>query len=316
MDNVLVTGGAGFIGSNLVKRLLELGKSVVVVDNLSSGKIENIGPFIEKGALFYEHDVTDEEMLKRIFLLHKPKIVFHLAAQASVSKSVREPDFDAKVNIFGSLNLLKLSVEYGVEKFIFSSTGGAIYGDDVETPTPETTCPSPISPYGIAKLSTEKYVGFFGKEKGLRYTCLRYGNVYGPRQDPYGEAGVVAIFTERMLKGEDVTINGDGEYIRDYVYVEDVVEANISAMERGNGEVINIGTGIGTSVNELFGILRDITGYEKDPIYGPPRPGDLRRSVLDWRRAKEVLNWEPKVSLREGLERTVEWFRRRGDQSS
>ncbi len=316
MDNVLVTGGAGFIGSNLVKRLLELGKSVVVVDNLSSGKIENIGPFIEKGALFYEHDITDEEMIKRIFLLHKPKVVFHLAAQASVSKSVREPDFDAGVNIMGSLNLLKLSIEYGVEKFIFSSTGGAIYGNGVDTPTPETTCPNPVSPYGIAKLSVEKYVGFFGKEKGLRYTCLRYGNVYGPRQDPYGEAGVVAIFTERMLKGEDVTINGDGEYVRDYVYVEDVVEANVLAMERGDGEVINIGTGVGTSVNELFKILKEVTSYEKDPVYGPPRPGDLRKSILDWTKAREVLGWEPKVSLREGIEKTVEWFRKRGDQNS
>ena len=316
MDNIIVTGGAGFIGSNLVEKLLEMGKSVIIIDNLSTGKQENISHLLEKGALFYEHDITDIEMLKRIFMLHKPKIVFHLAAQASVSRSVREPDFDARVNIIGSLNLLNLSVEYGVEKFVFSSTGGAIYGDGVEVPTPETTCPNPISPYGIAKLSVEKYLEFFGKEKGLRYTSLRYGNVYGPRQDPYGEAGVVAIFTERMLKDEEVVINGDGEYVRDYVYVSDVVEANILAMEKGDGEVINIGTSRGTTVNELFGMLKEITGYSKDPVYGPPRPGDLRKSVLDISRAREVLGWEPKVKLEDGLRMTVEWFKKRGDLSS
>ena len=316
MDNIIVTGGAGFIGSNLVEKLLEMGKSVIIIDNLSTGKQENISHLLEKGALFYEHDITDMEMLKRIFMLHKPKIVFHLAAQASVSRSVREPDFDAKVNIIGSLNLLNLSVEYGVEKFIFSSTGGAIYGDGVETPTPESVCPNPISPYGIAKLSVEKYLEFFGKEKGLRYTSLRYGNVYGPRQDPYGEAGVVAIFTERMLKGEEVVINGDGEYVRDYVYVSDVVEANILAMEKGDGEIINIGTSRGTTVNELFKMLKDITGYEKDPVYGPPRPGDLRKSVLDVSKAREVLGWEPKVKLEDGLKMTVDWFKKRGDLSS
>lgn len=316
MDNILVTGGAGFIGSNLVEKLLELGKSVVVVDNLSTGKLDNIAPLVGKGALFYEHDITDEEMMKRIFMLHKPKVVFHLAAQASVARSVKDPEFDANVNIMGSLKLLRLSVEFGVEKFIFSSTGGAIYGDEVETPTPESICPNPISPYGIAKLSVEKYLKFFGNEKGLRYTCLRYGNVYGPKQDPYGEAGVVAIFTERMLRGEDVIINGDGEYIRDYVYVGDVVEANVLALERGDSQVINIGTGRGTSVNELFRMLKDTAGYEKEPVYGPPRPGDLRRSILNWSKADRELGWRPKVSLEEGLRKTVDWFRKRGDQNS
>jgi len=316
VDNVLVTGGAGFIGSNLVERLVEMGMGVIVVDNLSSGKIENIRPFLEKGILFYEHDITDEEMMSRIFMLHRPKVVFHLAAQASVARSVREPDLDAKVNVLGSILLMKLAVEHGAEKFIFSSTGGAIYGDGVETPTPETVFPRPVSPYGIAKLSAEKYLEFFGREKGLRYTILRYGNVYGPRQDPYGEAGVVAIFTERMLKGDEVIINGDGEYIRDYVYVEDVVEANVLAIERGDGEVLNIGTGRGTSVNELFEMLKGITGYDREPTYGPPRPGDLRKSILDPSKAKEILGWEPKTALEEGLKKTVEWFRKRGDLSS
>ncbi len=308
MSNILVTGGAGFIGSNLVEKLTELGEGVIVVDNLSTGKVENLSQEV----LFYEHDITDVEMLKRIFMLHKPRYVFHLAAQASVSRSVREPDFDANVNIIGTLNLLKLSVEYSVEKFIFSSTGGAIYGDEVsKIPTPETEFPKPISPYGIAKFSVENYLRFFNHEFGLRYTILRYGNVYGPKQDPYGEAGVVAIFTERMLKNEEVKIFGDGEYVRDYVFVGDVVEANMAAMDKADGEIVNIGTSKGTTVNELFRMLKEITGYEKDPVYAPPRPGDLRKSILDVSKAAKVLNWTPKVSLEEGLKKTVEWFKKK-----
>ena len=308
MSNILVTGGAGFIGSNLVEKLTELGEGVIVVDNLSTGKVENLSQEV----LFYEHDITDVEMLKRIFILHKPRYVFHLAAQASVSRSVREPDFDANVNIIGTLNLLKLSVEYSVEKFIFSSTGGAIYGDEVsKIPTPETEFPKPISPYGIAKFSVENYLRFFNHEFGLRYTILRYGNVYGPKQDPYGEAGVVAIFTERMLKNEEVKIFGDGEYVRDYVFVGDVVEANMAAMDKADGEIVNIGTSKGTTVNELFRMLKEITGYEKDPVYAPPRPGDLRKSILDVSKAAKVLDWTPKVSLEEGLKKTVEWFKKK-----
>ena len=306
MENVLVTGGAGFIGSNLIRRLLELGKSVVVVDNLSTGKVENL----VEGVLFYQHDITDVEMMDRIFKLHRPSHVFHLAAQASVPRSVKDPVFDASVNILGSLNILNLSVEYGVKKVIFSSTGGAIYGDGVSRiPTPETETPYPFSPYGIAKLSVEHYLRFFKEEHGLDYTSLRYGNVYGPRQDPFGEAGVVAIFTKRMLEGDEVVINGDGEYIRDYVYVEDVVEANVLAVERGSGEILNIGTGRGTSVNELFEILKGITGYSRDPVHGPPRPGDLRKSILDPSKAERVLGWKPRTSLEEGLKKTVEWFK-------
>ncbi len=306
MENILVTGGAGFIGSNLIRKLLELGKAVIVVDNLSTGKVENL----VEGVLFYQHDITDWEMMKRIFSIHKPAYVFHLAAQASVPRSVEDPVFDASVNILGSLNLLQLCVEYGTRKVVFSSTGGAIYGDGVSRiPTPETETPLPFSPYGIAKLSAEHYLRFFRDQHGLDFTALRYGNVYGPRQDPFGEAGVVAIFTKRMLEGEEVVINGDGEYIRDYVYVEDVVEANLLAMEKGSGEILNIGTGRGTSVNELFRALKEITGYTRDPVYGPPRPGDLRKSVLDPSKAKEVLGWEPKTSLEEGLGKTVEWFK-------
>jgi len=303
--NVLVTGGAGFIGSHVVEGLLKEGLSPIVVDNLSTGKIENLNP----NALFYQQSVEDEEMMERVFMLHKPVYVFHLAAQSSVSVSVRNPVEDARANILGTLVLLQKSVKYGAKKFIFSSTGGAIYGDNVKIPTSETEIPNPISPYGIAKLSVEKYLDFFSKEYGLEYVSLRYSNVYGPRQDPYGEAGVVAIFTNRMLKGEKVTIFGDGEYVRDYVYVDDVVRANILAMEKGKNVVLNIGTGRGTTVNELFKMLKSITGYSDEPEYAPPRKGDVRKSILDCSKAKEILGWEPEVSLEEGLRRTVEYFK-------
>jgi len=303
--NVLVTGGAGFIGSHVVEGLLKEGLSLIVVDNLSTGKIENLNP----NALFYQQSIEDEEMMERVFMLHKPAYIFHLAAQSSVSVSVRNPVEDAKTNILGTLVLLQKSVKYGVKKFIFSSTGGAIYGDNVKIPTPETEIPNPISPYGIAKLSVEKYLDFFSKEYGLEYVSLRYSNVYGPRQDPYGEAGVVAIFINRMLKGEKVTIFGDGEYVRDYVYVDDVVRANILAMEKGKNVVLNIGTGRGTTVNELFMMLKSITGYSDEPEYAPPRKGDVRKSILDCSKAKEILGWEPEVSLEEGLRRTVEHFK-------
>ncbi|PLV59228.1 SDR family oxidoreductase [Thermotoga sp. KOL6] len=305
--NVLVTGGAGFIGSHLVDKLIEKGFGVIVVDNLSSGRVENLN----KNALFYEQSVEDAEMMERIFFLHKPEYVFHLAAQASVAVSVKEPVKDAETNVIGSLTLLEKSVKYGVKKFIFSSTGGAIYGENVRTfPTPETEVPCPISPYGIAKYSVEMYLDFFAREYGLKYTSLRYANVYGPRQDPHGEAGVVAIFSERMLKGEEVYIFGDGEYVRDYVYVDDVVRANLLAMEKGDNDVFNIGTGRGTTVNQLFRMLKEITGYNKEPVYKPPRKGDVRKSILDWSKAKEKLGWEPTVALEEGLKLTVEYFRK------
>lgn len=305
MASVLVTGGAGFIGSHLVDALIEKGHRVVVVDNLVSGKIENLN----KNALFYQQSIEDDEMMERVFMLHRFDFVFHLAAQASVSVSVKEPIKDAKTNILGSLVLLEKSVKHGVKKFIFSSTGGAIYGDNVLLPTNEAIGPNPASPYGIAKRSVEMYLEFYKNEKSLNYIALRYGNVYGPRQDPNGEAGVIAIFSSRMLKGEDVHIFGDGEYVRDYVYVKDVVTANLLAMEKDFTGIYNIGTGVGTSVNALFKMLSTITGYSKQPIYSSPRKGDLRKSILDSKKAELELGWHPVTELSDGLKMTVEFFR-------
>ncbi|MDI9374217.1 MAG: NAD-dependent epimerase/dehydratase family protein [Thermotogota bacterium] len=305
-ENYLVTGGAGFIGSHIVDALIKDGKIPIVIDNLSSGKIENLDP----RALFYQQDITDCEMMERIFMLHKPKAVFHLAAQISVSKSVREPEEDARVNIIGTIRLLQMAIKYGVRKVIFSSTGGAIYGDDVKKiPTDENEFPKPLSPYGIAKFSTENYLRFFAGEHGFKYATLRYANVYGPRQDPHGEAGVVAIFSRRMLKGENVVIFGDGECVRDYVYVEDVARANLLAMERLENDTVNIGTAIGTSVNGLFEKMKVTSGYSKEAIHEAPRPGDLKKSILNYSKASTLLDWEPSVPLEKGLEKTIEYFR-------
>jgi len=305
-ENYLVTGGAGFIGSQVVDHLISAGKIPIVVDNLSSGKIENLDP----RALFYEQDITDVEMMERVFMLHKPTALFHLAAQISVSKSVREPEEDAMINIIGTLRLLKIAAKYGIKKVIFSSTGGAIYGDDVKKiPTDEQELPKPLSPYGIAKFSVENYLRFFSNEIGMKYTVLRYANVYGPRQDPYGEAGVVAIFSERMLRGQEVDIFGDGECVRDYVFVSDVAKANLLALEKCENEIVNVGTGTGTSVNDLFAKMKDLTGYSKEAVHKESRPGDLKKSILDVKKAKSFLNWEASVKLEKGLEDTIEYFR-------
>lgn len=304
---VFVTGGAGFIGSNIVDALLEREMTPIVIDDFSTGERENVN----QSAVMYQQDIRDIVGLEEIFKTYRPTYVLHLAAQISVSKSVREPIYDEEVNIKGILNVLELSVKYGVKKFVFSSSGGVMYGDNPKIfPTPETICPNPVSPYGIAKLSGEKYLNFYSKEKGLRYTVLRYGNVYGPRQSPDGEAGVIAIFAKKMLKGVPVTINGDGEYIRDYIYVRDVVEANLLALEKGDGEIFNIGTGVGKSVNDVFNALKEYINYDSDPIYGPPRPGDLRKSVLDISRARKILGWLPTYSFEKGLGETVDFFRK------
>ncbi len=302
--NILVTGGAGFIGSHVVDSYIELGHNVIVVDNLSTGFIENVNP----KAKFYQIDIRDEK-IEEIFKSERIDIVNHHAAQMDVRKSVEDPIYDADVNIIGSLNLLQLCVKYGVKKFIFASTGGAIYGEQDYFPADEEHPTRPLSPYGVAKLTVEKYLYFYKEVHGLSYVVLRYANIYGPRQNPHGEAGVVAIFTSKMLKGEQPIINGDGLQTRDYTYVGDVVRANVLALNYDKSDVFNIGTGIETDVNTLFHKLRNLIGANCDEIHGPAKPGEQRRSVISYEKINKVLGWKPEVSLDEGLRLTVEFFK-------
>ncbi len=302
---VLVTGGAGFIGSNLVDRLIEHGHTVAIADNLSSGRKENVNPKAE----FYNLDVRSGT-LRAVFMDFKPDVVDHHAAQIDVRKSVSDAGLDADTNIMGTLNLLDISLTFGVKKFIFASTGGALYAENIHLPAREDAKKLPAAPYGIAKLAAENYIRFFGEVKGLPYTILRYSNVYGPRQDPKGEAGVVAIFTEAMLKDDPVVIYGSGDQTRDFVFVDDVVRANVLAMARGDGLSINIGTGVETSVNEVFERLKGTFSgcYDKIPVYAHVRPGELQRSCLDNNLAKRILGWEPKYELESGLLMTVQSY--------
>lgn len=303
---ILVTGGAGFIGSHVVDEYIRLGHKVIVVDNLITGNKKNLN----SKAKFYKVDIRDKNLLTKIFSSEKIDVVNHHAAQLDVRKSVADPQFDASVNIIGSLNLLELSVKFGVKKFIFSSSGGTIYGECTSPKPPKENSPyKPESPYGCAKLSVEYYMGYYNKVYGLKVAVLRYANVYGPRQDPFGEAGVVAIFANRMLKGEDVYIFGDGEQMRDFVFVKDVVRANILVTRKNFGNlVLNIGTGKLTSVNKLFSEMKKIIGYQKDAIYKPSRKGELFRSYLDVSYAKKFIGWEPKTEFNCGLKETIEYF--------
>lgn len=315
MTKVLITGGAGFIGSHVVEECIAAGHEVIVVDDLSSGKKENLPP----GVPLYQADVADVEAVQRAFELVRPEHVVHQAAQISVSRSVREPSFDARTNVLGLLHVLEAAVRHGARSFVFASSGGVLYGD-VWEPADEEQPAAPVSPYGISKLAGEMYLQFFAAQHGLRCAALRYGNVYGPRQDPHGEAGVVAIFLQRLLAGEAPVINGDGKYIRDYVFVEDVARANLLALE-GEWEgfrAYNVGTGVGTDVNQLESGLRLALqevlrrqGKEMElpaAVYGPPRPGDLRSSLLDANKIQQELGWRPRVTLAEGLKHTAAWF--------
>jgi UDP-glucose 4-epimerase len=301
---ILVTGGAGFIGSYVVDAYLELGHEVVVVDNLSSGSIENLNP----KAKFYKMDIRDSD-IEDLFKNEKPDVVNHHAAQMDVRKSVEDPIYDADVNIIGSLNLLQNCIRYGVKKFIFASTGGAIYGEQDYFPADEEHPTRPLSPYGVAKLTVEKYLYFYKEVHGLNYIALRYANIYGPRQNPHGEAGVVAIFTSKMLKGEQPVINGDGFQTRDYTFVGDVVRANVLALSYEKSDVFNIGTGIETDVNTLFHKLKQLTGANCDEFHGPAKSGEQRRSVISYEKIYKTLGWKPMTSLDEGLRLTVEFFK-------
>lgn len=300
--NILVTGGAGFIGSHLVDRLTELGHKVIIIDNLTTGKKTNINP----RAQFYEMDINDRKLVQ-VFEKHKPNYLFHLAAQVDVRKSVKDPLYDARSNIMGTINLLTRCRDFKVKKFIFSSSGGVIYGD-TEKPAFEDSDLRPISPYGVAKLSGEGYVKCFGEWENLNYTILRYANVYGPRQDPKGEAGVISIFIGQLLQGEKSILYGYGKLERDYVFVDDVVEANIACLEKGTGSVYNIGTGIATSVNDLYTMISAIIKKENEKELEPKRHGELTRNVLNIEKAKKELEWRPEVSLNDGLRQTYEWF--------
>ncbi|MBI4496198.1 MAG: NAD-dependent epimerase/dehydratase family protein [Deltaproteobacteria bacterium] len=306
---ILVTGGAGFIGSHVVDRYLKAGHRVIVLDDLSTGKRENLDPRAELVRL----DMRDKAV-EELFARERPEVVNHHAAQIDVRKSVADPAFDASLNILGALGLLELAIKYETRRFIFASSGGAIYGEQPEgsAPAREDDPQRPISPYGVAKAAVELYLHYYRVVQGLSSVALRYGNVYGPRQDPYGEAGVVAIFSEKLLAGGQPLINGDGLQTRDYVYAEDVAEANLLALEPEVIGAYNIGTGVEKNVNELFRELKKITGQQAEENHGPAKAGEQRRSVLDWTKVR-TLGWRPQVSFEEGLRRTVEYFRlRRG----
>lgn len=309
---IFVTGGAGFIGSHIVDALVSLGHTVFVIDNLASGKKENVNPRSE----LLELDVTDEKGIGKIFGKIQPDAVFHLAAQIDVRQSVSNPRLDAEINILGSLNIISSAHERGCKKFIFTSSGGALYGDTENIPTPESHPARPVSPYGVTKLSIEEYLYYFYVVWRLPYIALRYANVYGPRQNSRGEAGVVAIFCDSMLRGVAPTIYGDGAQTRDYVYVADIVEANIAALTSTYIGPLNIGTGKETDVNTLALMLREATGFSGDFSRGPAKFGEQKRSSLDSSLAKEVLGWVPKTELKDGIQKTVEWFRRKNFQKN
>jgi UDP-glucose 4-epimerase len=309
---VLVTGGAGFVGSHLCDRLLAEGHSVVAVDDLATGREVNLANAFEHGEAFTftEMDVRTQGLLE-VFTRHRPDVVMHLAAQAGVRPSLEDPDHDASVNVMGTLNVLRCASAVGSRKIVYAASGGTLYGEPASVPVRESAADGahPESPYGISKKVVLEYLSFYSRQRGLDFTALALGNVYGPRQDPTGEAGVIAIFASSMLAGETPTIFGDGEQTRDYVYVEDTVEAFASAMDRASGEIVNIGTGLQTSVNALYAMLAKIVGSRSEPAYGPQPEGELRRIALDNSLAASVLGWRPRTDLSSGLARTVEHLR-------
>lgn len=301
---ILVTGGAGFIGSHVADAYIEEGHEVAVVDNLHTGKKINVNP----QARFYQMDIRDPR-LAEVFAAERPDYVNHHAALASVRESMEEPILYADVNVLGSLHLLELCRQYGVSKFIYASTGGAIYGNPQYLPADEAHPVQPLDFYGASKHHVEHYLELYRTHYGIRFVSLRYGNVYGPRQDPYGEAGVVAIFIMQMLTGKQAVINGDGTQERDFVYVGDVARANVLALERGDNEMVNIGIGIGTSINEIFARLAKATQYTLGEVHGPPKLGEVYKTYLTIHRAKELLGWAPEIDLATGLQRTIEFFK-------
>ncbi|WP_226988720.1 SDR family oxidoreductase [Methanopyrus kandleri] len=304
-----MTGGAGFIGSHVVEELVDRGHDVVVLDNFSVGCEENLRE-VRDDIEIVRADVTDPRAVERTFREYRPEAVIHLAAQVNVRYSMESPFVDARINALGTLNLVSLAAEHDVERFVYASSGGAVYGEPEYLPVDEEHPTRPISNYGVSKLAGEYYVRVYAERDGFEYVILRYANVYGPRQDPRGEAGVIPIFLLRAARGEPLTIFGDGEQTRDFVFVEDVARVTAEAVERGDG-VYNIGTGRETSVNDIVNAVKAVTGVDVEVVYEDPRPGEVRRIYLDPSRAREELGFEPRVDLEEGIERTWEWIRRK-----
>ncbi len=308
---IVVTGGAGFIGSNIVDTLLDEGHTVTVVDNLSTGRFDNLmgvkDAAKEKRFSFLHTDIRDDAMIAA-FKGKEQEVVIHLAAQPDVRVSVKQPVMDAEVNVLGTINVLQMAAENGVKRFINTSSGGCVYGEPDSIPVAETAPRHPDSPYGVSKNVAEEYIRYYERNYGIDCCTLALANVYGPRQNAFGEAGVVAIFIGKILGDEELVIFGDGEQTRDFVYVDDVVDAYRAALSRGDGEFLNIGTGLQTSVNELFKGIAEIMDYEVGPDYAPPREGELDHIALDASKAEGALGWKPRTSLQEGLKRTVEWY--------
>jgi UDP-glucose 4-epimerase len=301
---ILVTGGAGFIGSHIVDALADAGHEVVIVDDLSTGFEEQLS----SRARFYRVDIR-ETGLAAVFKKESPEVVYHQAARANVRESMTEPELYADVNILGSLNVLQCCRQFSVRKIIYASTGGAVYGEPRELPVREDHPINPLDPYGTSKHTVEHYLYLYRVHYGIEYTALRYPNVYGPRQNPFGEAGVVAIFTNQMLRGRQPLINGTGEQERDFAFVADVVRANLLALTRADGEILNIGSGVGTSVNQIFDLIAQQCGYPCPAQHGPAKPGEVSRIFLNPTRAWEKLGWKSRISVAEGLRQTVDWFR-------
>lgn len=302
---ILVTGGAGFIGSHVVDAFLGAGHKVAIVDDLSTGKQANLNP----AATFYNVDIRTPG-LKDVFAKERPDAISHQAAKANVRESMEKPLLYADVNVLGSLNVLEMCRAYGVKKIIYASTGGATYGEPQYLPVDESHPINPLDPYGASKHHVEHYIHLYWLNYKIPYTILRYPNVYGPRQDPLGEAGVVAIFTGKMMKGEMAVINGTGEKERDFVYVGDVARANLCALQHDAVGIYNVGSGRGTNINTIFNELKRATGYKGEAIHGPDKLGEVQKIYLNAARARQDLEWEPAVSLRDGLQKTVDWFRR------
>ena len=315
---VLVTGGAGFIGAGLVERLLAEGEEVDVIDDLSTGSLANLGPArsMADGRLSFHRLDIGHPGLADLVAARRPEMIFHLAAQADVRLSVENPAFDAEVNILGSLHLCQAALAAGTRKIVFAGSGGTLYGVPEVLPVRETHTRRPVSPYGVAKKAVGDYLHYYKEIQGLDYTVLALANVYGPRQDPHGEAGVVAIFAGKLLAGEIPTIFGDGNQTRDFVFVDDVVDAFARARSGGSGLLANVGTGTETTVNDLFATMARLTGFAEPPVHAPARPGELQRSALDPALVSAELGWKPAHTLEDGLARTLDWFRAREASAS